>query len=210
MWTLALLLAMPRPGSAGILEIIAEMSGPRMLGIGLECRLVFSGPQESCKTPRPVAALFFAENQPDASMWLSVGGAFYWSLDATINEQHYETGEVKMWSFDPMLEIESKSWRLDRKNVRLQIYHGVVGVSYNLLHGSHFPTFSNVGLKVRPFGIVIPFSETWGVDFSYNLRLYPNAYTAEDFGKVPVPGVAGPGPGAEAVHSFVIGLRRRM
>jgi hypothetical protein len=207
---LAALLVFPRSGSAGIAEIILEMSGPRMLGFGLECRLVFSGTQESCKRRSPATDLIFAENQPDAKVWVSVSGAFYFSLGQTVNEQPYETGEVKMWSFDPMLEIESKAWRLNGKNVRLQIYHGVLGVSYNLLHGDRFPTFSNVGLRLRPAGIVIPFSETWGIDFSYNLRLYPRAFTAADFGKDPVPGVAEPGPGAEAVQSFVIGLRRRI
>jgi hypothetical protein len=84
----------------------------------------------------------------------------------------------------------------------------VLGVSYNLLHGDAFPTFSNAALKLRPAGIVIPFSTNWGVDFSYNLRLYPRGFTPEDFGKVSLPD-AEPGRG-EAVHSFVIGFRRRV
>lgn len=208
-FVLAALLAVPRTGSAGIGEVILELSGPRMFGVGLECRLTFSGTWESCKVSAPTTALLFAENQPDAKMWLSLGGAFYWSLDKTVNGQHYETGEVKMWSLDPMLEFESKSWPVQNKNLRLQIYHGVLGLSYNLLHGDKFPTFSNAALRIRPAGIVIPFSRNWGVDFSYNIRLYPRAFTAEDFGKVPVPG-AEPVAGTEAVQSFVIGFRRRV
>ena len=201
---LAALLAVPRTGSAGIGEVILELSGPKMFGVGLECRLLLSGDWESCKVSTPTG-LLFGENQPNRKTWLALGGSFYWSLDSDVNGQHYDTGEVKMWSLDPMLEIESKSWG-EADDLRLQIYHGILGVSYNLIHGENFPTFSNVAFKLRPFGIVVPFSENWGVDFSYNVRLYPNAFEAEDFGKVTVPGLA-PGAGAEFVQSFVVGLR---
>jgi hypothetical protein len=201
-------LAYPITASAGIGEIILQMSGPRMLGVGLECRMVFSGTREPCKVSSPATAVFFAENQPDVKMWLSLGGGFYWSLNKTVDGQDYDTGEVKMWSFDPMLEIESKAWPIENKNLKLQIYHGVLGVSYNLLHGDAFPTFSNAALRLRPAGIVIPFSTNWGVDFSYNVRLYPRGFTPEDFGKVALPDTE-PNRG-EAVHSFVIGFRRKI
>ena len=208
LWTgafvIAALLIFPRVGSAGIGEIIMEMSGPRMLGFGLECRLTFAGAWESCKVSSPTTALLFAENQPDVKMWLSVGGGFYFTLDKTVNGQHYGTGEVKMWSFDPILEIESKSW--PREGLKPQIYHGVMGVSYNVFYGD-FPTFSNVALKLRPVGVVIPLSRNWGVDVSYNLRLYPRAFTAEDFGKVPIPGAQ---PSKETVNSIVVGFRRKI
>jgi hypothetical protein len=134
---------------------------------------------------------------------------FYWSLDSDVNGQHYDTGEVKMWSLDPILEIQSKAWGKDTSRLRPQIYHGILGVSYNLFHGENFPTFSNVALRLRPVGIVVPFSRNWGVDLSYNIRLYPNAFEAEDFGKVTVPGLA-PVAGAEVVQSFVLGFRFRI
>ena len=209
-WTivcaLTMLLILPRPGTAGIIEIIAEMSGPRMIGFGLECRLTFSGRWESCKVASPTTALIFAENQPDVKMWLSVGGKYFFSINKTVNGQHYGTGEVKMWSFDPMLEFESKSWPVKDFNLDLQVYHGVMGVSYNVFLGD-FPTFSNVALKLRPAGVVIPFSKNWGVDLSYDIRLYPRGVTAGDFGKDPIPGAE---PSREAVHSFVLGFRWRI
>jgi len=206
-FSIAMLLAFPRAGSAGLGELILEMSGPRMFGVGLECRLTFQGTWESCKISAPTTALLFAENQPDAKMWLSLGGTFFWSIDKTVNGQHYETGEVKMWSFDPILEIESKAWAIKDKNLKLQIYHGVVGASFNLLHGKDFSTFSNVAFRLRPAGIVIPLSKNWGVDLSYNIRFYPRRFTAEDFGKEPLPDAE---PSREAVHSFVLGFRRRV
>jgi hypothetical protein len=201
---LAALLAVPRTGSAGIGEVILELSGPKMFGVGLECRLLLSGDWESCKVSTALGKVL-GENQPNRKVWLALGGSFYWSLDSDVNAQHYDTGEVKMWSLDPMLEIES--WgRGSGDDLRLQVYHGILGVSYNVLHGKNFPTFSNAALRLRPFGIVVPFNKNWGIDFSYNIRLYPNAFEAEDFGKVTVPGFE-PGAGTEAVQSFVVGLR---
>ncbi len=203
---LVALLAYPRAASAGIGEIILEMSGPRMIGVGLECRLTFQGTWQSCKVSAPLP-LLFAENQPDQRMWLSVGGGYYFSVKKTINGQPYGWGDVQMLSFDPMIEFESKSWQVRDFNLDLQIYHGVLGVSYNLMFGDNFPTFSNAALKLRPAGVVIPFSKNWGVDLSYNLRIYPSGFKAEDFGGV---SATDGEPGREAVHSFVLGFRWRI
>jgi hypothetical protein len=86
-------------------------------------------------------------------------------------------------------------------------------MSYNFLWGKNLPdAFSNVGLKVRPFGISVPvgsvklFNRRWDLapDFSYDLRFYPRRYTAEDFGKTSTE----PEPaGAEVVQSLVLGIR---
>jgi hypothetical protein len=219
----AMLLIVPRAASAGIIEIIAEMSGPKMFGFSADCRLNLDGTWDSCKTPGSLglkaAAEGFVGPRP-SKVWLSFFGGYYFSADATVNRQDYERGEVKMFVFDPMLEFESKSWptkckddpdtpeRDDCGRLRLQIYHGAIGMSYNLLFGAGFPTFSNIGMKVRPIGIVYPIGKikNWdiGADFSYDLRLYPQRFTAEDFGHIPL---EPEGNGAEAVHAFVFGLR---
>jgi hypothetical protein len=143
------------------------------------------------------------QERRDAKIWLSLAGGFYWSADKTVNGQDYESGEVKMFTFDPMLEIES--WRHSTRS--LQFYHGVIGLSYNVLYGDGFPTFGNVGLKVRPVGIVIPITSDVGFDFSYDLRIYPRRFTAEDFGRTPV---VAEGNGAELVHALVFGARIRL
>jgi hypothetical protein len=43
-----------------------------------------------------------------------------------------------------------------------------------------------------------------GVDASYDLRLYPRRFTAEDFGNPPL---VPEGSGWEVVHGFVVGGR---
>jgi hypothetical protein len=96
----------------------------------------------------------------------------------------------------------------------LQLYQGV-GASYNFLFGRGVPdSFSNLGLKLRPVGIVVPTSIVisipklgkfdLGVDASYDLRLYPRRFTAEDFGNPPL---VPEGSGWEVVHGFVVGGR---
>jgi hypothetical protein len=220
-----MLVGIPREGAAGIVEVILEMSGPKMFGFSADCRLTLTGEWDSCKASVPAGfrALEPFVDPRLSKVWLSFTGGFYFSADATVNGVDYGRGEVKMLIFDPMLEFESKHWRnracpallqgaedkCDR--LRLQIYHGVVGMSYNLLFGENFPTFSNVGMKLRPFGIVVPIGK-WGradlgADFSYDLRLYPRGFTAEDFGRVPV---EAEGNGAEAVHALVFGLRIKL
>ena len=221
LWTAAcvfvLLLGFPRTGSAGFWDVIIEMSGPKMYGVSADCRLTLNGTWDSCKGSGPVPLLKAFTEERVSKVWLSFDGGYYWSADATVNEQHYRRGEVKMFLFDPMLEFESKSWKTkecpkgsptDCERLRLQIYHGVIGMSYNILFGADFATFSNVGLKLRPFGIAVPVRK-WkrldiAGDFSYDLRLYPQGFTAEDFGHQPL---RPEGSGAEAVHAVVFGAR---
>jgi hypothetical protein len=219
---LTVLLGLPREGTAGIVEVILEMSGPKMIGFSADCRLLLTGEWESCKgSPLRAAASAFAEQRP-SKVWLSLAGGYYSSIDATVNQVHYSKGEVKMWTFDPMLEFESWSKPkcpeqrvADCKGLKLQIYHGVLGLSYNVLFGDNFDTFSNVGLKIRPFGIVVPMFKSvplpWtdkeaaiGADFSYDVRVYTRRFTAADFNRVPVESEKN---GAETVNAIVLGVR---
>ena len=216
-FVLACLLAFPRTGSAGFWDVIIEMSGPKMYGFSADCRLTLTGEWDSCKGSAVVPLLKAFAEERVSKVWLSFAGGYYFSADATVNQQDYRRGEVKMFLFDPMLEVESKSWMTKKcpagspatcQRLRLQIYHGVIGMSYNILFGADFPTFSNVGLKLRPFGIAVPVGK-WGrvdfaADFSYDLRLYPQRFTAEDFGHV---ALTPEGSGAEAVHALVFGAR---
>lgn len=207
----------PREGRAGIVEVIIEMSGPKMYGFSFDCRLRLDGTWDSCKGSVAGAALEAVSGPRTPRWWLSLTGGYFYSADATLHGQDYERGEVKMWMFDPMLELESKSWKTKEcptnspancERLRLQFYHGVVGWSFNRLWGDGFSSFSNTGLKFRPFGIVVPIGKIGradlGADFSYDLRLYSRRFTAEDFGRVPV---EPEGSGVEPVHALVFGVR---
>jgi hypothetical protein len=201
------LLGVPREGTAGIVEVIIEMSGPKMYGFSVDCRLDFQGNWQSCKTSAPTTGVAPFVQERKGAFWLSLASGYYWSADKTVNGQDYDRFEVKMVTFDPMIEFASKSWPVGYAQLPVQLYHGLIGVSYNLLFGEAFPTFSNVGLKLRPFGIVIPVKGRFAFDFSYDVRLYPTGFTAEDFGHVPL---APEGSGAEAVQSLVFGARVKL
>jgi hypothetical protein len=199
------LLGLPREGTAGIVEVILEMSGPKMYGLSFDCRLDFTGTWQSCKASVPARTVGpLIEDRSNGKFWLSLGGGYYWSADKTVNGQDYDRFEVKMVTFDPMVEFASKSWNVGYAQLPFQLYHGLLGVSYNVLFGENFDTFSNVGFKLRPIGIVIPVTGRIAFDFSYDLRLYPKGFTAEDFGNIPL---APEGSGAETVQSLVFGLR---
>jgi hypothetical protein len=202
------LLGLPRDGNAGIVEVIIEMSGPKMYGVGFDCRLDFTGQWQSCKASTLTAGVLgpVVGDRSKTNFWLSLGGGYYWSADKTINGQDYDRFEVKMVTFDPMIELQSAAWD-SYADLPFQLYHGLIGVTYNVLFGENFETFSNVGFKLRPIGIVIPIKGRFAFDFSYDLRLYPKGFTATDFGRIPL---APEGSGAEAVQSLVFGLRLKL
>jgi hypothetical protein len=191
-----MLLILPRAASAGIIEIIAEMSGPQMIGYFVECRLLPSGTWDSCKFPHPL----YMRTPPSRKYWISIGGGLYTSTTRDVGGVERGWFDDFMLTFEPILEFESKT-------TPVQLYHGVIGFSYNLLAGKGYSPFANAALKFRPIGIVIPLRENLGLDLSYDLRLYPRGFTPEDFGRTPVtPSVSE----SEWVHAISIGFRRKL
>jgi hypothetical protein len=94
-----------------------------------------------------------------------------------------------------MLQIHS----LPPGTSKVSIYHGVIGLSYDVLLGRYFDTFDKAGFKFRPIGVTVGH---W--DFAYNLRIYPDRFTPADFG------FANPqaqSTDAETVHGFSVTWR---
>jgi hypothetical protein len=173
----------PRFAQAGIGEFIWEMSGPSMVGGGLDCRFRLTGELDQCVVFGPVK-LRDAGDAP--RVYLSLDGGAYVSLGKNADDIDYRAGQLFMLAVDPMIGFTSR------------LGEHAVGLSYNFLFGKHFSSFSNVGLKLRP--IVV----RWGrVKWEYNLRLYPNGFdgfnTPEGAGLVR-------GDDFELVHSISIGF----
>jgi hypothetical protein len=177
LWTAAVVLGAaitaPRDARAGIIEFIWEMSGPQMIGVLAECRLNFDGGGvDQCTA---AGFPFAGEDTPrPRKLWLTLDAGVYFSTGHDVSGQDYEFGRTWMLSFDPMIEIQTVS------RPKFAMYHGVMGVSYNFLFGEGFRKFTNVALKVRPIGVIIANR----VNVAYNLRLYPNGFTADQFGRV--------------------------
>ena len=181
------LLGMPRTTSAGIIDVIWEMSGPQLLGGSFECRLGLNGAVGPCG----IAGFQVNAHKPALPVWLSLAEGLYVSTGKNASGQDYEFGKTWMVAFEPMLEVQSFNAG------GLQIYHGVMGLSYDFLFGD-FSSFSNVGFKLRPVAFMIRDR----IVIAYNLRLYPRGFTADQFGKVLLaPADTKP----ETVHGFTIG-----
>jgi hypothetical protein len=182
------MLALPRIAHAGIGEFIWEMSGPQFEGGGLECKFALSGALQQCYA---IIGLQKVRVQPrQHEVRLSFEGAGYFSTGKNSEGTDYEFGQIWMLAFDPMLEYVSLVCD------SATFYHGFMGVSYNLFLGKGFDPFPNVAFKLRPIGVKLK-----SVAFEYNIRLYPNRFTPDEFGKDPLPTTNGR---AEAVHSFSV------
>lgn len=196
LWTTASVLMMlfagPHAASAGIIEILAEMSGPQMIGGLVECRVGVDAVLEQCTVVGWKVA--GSGVRSSTKMWLSLEGGAYVSTGHDVDGQDYEFGKTYMLAFDPMIEIQTVS------RPKWGMYHGVMGASYNFLVGEGFRKFTNVGFKLRPIGVIIANR----LNIAYNLRLYPSGFTADQFGRLPVvPESTKP----EAVHGISVGYR---
>ena len=199
-WTslvaVALLLSTPRTGSAGIGEWIWEMSGPQMVGGGIECKFTFKGELEICYVTSGVP-FSVANNKRKVRPRISIEGGLYGSTGKNSNGVEYKAGDAWMFAFDPMIELVHHETTMTAGADRAEIYHGL-GVSYNRLFGKDFHPFNNAAIKVRPIGV--RFGRN---NLEFDLRVYPNHFSATDFGKVPV------GPeetGVETVWSLSYGI----
>ena len=170
------MLTLPRIAHAGIGELIWEMSGPQMIGGGLECKFSpTTGKLEISYATLPVPLL-----TPEAPrrFRISLDGGIYTSTGKNAGDVDYQAFKTWMLAFDPMIEVVSYDNGVQGKG-RRELYHGVMGVSYNYLFGSGFAPFTNVALKLRPIGYGFG---RFNVEF--DLRMYPNGFSAGDFGKV--------------------------
>ena len=167
---------------AGVLDYIWDTSGPQFIGKVFRCRheLKFEGGQKCDPLfGRPVTA-------PDAPAWLTIEPAVYVSLwknskPDTLTDIEFRLFRAAAFGFDPMLEIRSarvKSWG------GFTMYHGV-GATALVIAGENIARTGNLGYKVRLLGM------EWnnGGSVAFNLRLFPDGFGADEFGRTPpVPG----------------------
>jgi hypothetical protein len=190
LWTgacaIVAVLAFPRIGSAGIGEIILEMSGPQFIGGGMECKFTLMGDLEQCYAIVPGVSR--ERSGTKSRVRLSLEGTTYFSTGKNSDGTDYEFGRIWMFAFDPMLEY------LSHQGPSVTVYHGFMGVSYNLFAGKGFDPFTNVAFKLRPIGVRF---KNFAIE--YNIRFYSNRFTPDEFGQPPPATTNGM---SEAVHSF--------
>jgi len=223
------LLGLPRESKAGLVEVIIEMSGPKMLGITGDIRILpngcvdtgglgvvsqaaagggsdqaagndQNGGNDKCKRVsgkqrnRAISALgAFAVKDRNLSgkdesgkekefwYWYELSAGYFFSVPKTIDGHPYKYFDVQMITFEPMVEFQSRSSKVEYSEMKLQVYHGIGGGMDVLFVEGTPPTTVRGVIKFRPAGVVVPLGKRWGVDVAYDLRLYPKGFIASDF-----------------------------
>ena len=166
-----MVVCVPVQARASFLDIIWEMSGPQMVGYGLLlCRVTIVGSQTTCQVTEKRLGPG-ATTIKERRTWVNLEGAVYVSTWKNQGSTDYRAGRTFMASFEPALEVASKT------SGRVRLFHGA-GLTSHFLAGPDFRRFTNAGFKVRP--IAFEFGDHFEV--AYNERYYPNGFAAYQFG----------------------------
>jgi len=170
------LLGVPRPSEAGLLEIIWEMSGPRMLGISVGCMVnVESRSLDQCRLgslPTYTVTKMDTGSQPTKTQhgpFLVLAGTLMGSTGHDSDTQGYDWGEIWMAAFEPGVAVRSY------ENANIQVHHGT-GISYEWLFGRDIRHFDKFAFTVTPIDVAYK-----RVAVGFKLRLYPNGFTDDEF-----------------------------
>lgn len=187
------LLAFPSRGHANIIDWIWSMSGPQMVSfVTLHCELDFEGnrgrySRDDTKRDNPwtlsecrVYDYRFVGNlrkRTRRASWLSIDTAGYTSTSYTSSDSgllNFGGWDHAMFVVEPIYEVRgitTTNWMLN---------YGVIGASYQVLGGSDRPTLDKFAVKFRPFAFTYK-----KINGSFNMRWYPNGFTADEFGVGP-------------------------
>jgi len=184
---LIVLVGVPRSSEAGLLEIIWEMSGPRMFGLAYGCMInVKTHSLEECRLGQPptlvtaanTAALKGQATAPDPEKkktFLVLGGSLLGSTghdsknDDGSLKQGYDWGEIWMLAFEPGVA------RRFYDNGRIQLHYGT-GVSYELLFGRDIKRFDKFAFTATPIDV------SWKhLAGGLRFRMYPHGFSDDEF-----------------------------
>lgn len=197
-----LLLMVPRAASAGmgeVVDFILGLTGPQMIGLPIGCDLNLNSRESACNF-----SFIRLKGPEDDSFWLnrrfwaSIGGGVYASTAKNSEMREFSWFDVGMLALEPTLNYRTFT---GGDNARYVIEHGAGG-SLLYLFGDGFQPFAKGAIKIRPISFtarnVINGRISLGV--AYNLRIFPDAFTSEDFGAPP----SSTHDGREVAHGFTI------
>src|SRR4051812_12869749 len=196
----------PRASEAGLGEVIWGLSGPQLVGLGYGCRFHYSDDTNGADKKPDGKKKLHSECQAGAPptardellvhpklLGVSLGAVYFRSTDTDSDTATYKLGEVEMLAIEPAVSLTY--FHRDDENFRL--YHGV-GISYDFAFGAHYQAFDKFGFKITVVEAVL-----WKhLSLGYNWRIYPNGFTADEFGKGPRLHFNRP---AEAAKGYTIG-----
>ena len=165
------LVGIPRPSEAGLLEMIWEMSGPQMFGLGYSC--MYSPRTQTWEQCRVGGNLIAQEPHTPKKKgpFLVLGASIMGSTNKNSETQPYHWGEIWMLALQPGVAFRS----YDNAECAIQVHHGV-GVEYEVLFGGDIQTFDKFAFTVTPVNVSFR-----RVAFGIKLRMYPNGFTDDEF-----------------------------
>jgi hypothetical protein len=167
----------PRQARAGLADIIWEMSGPQMIGAMVRCRVPLGGDATVCDVAAVKSGL---DATGGPRFWLSFEAGAFVSTGRNSDGIDYKFGRIGMLAVEPMLEFVGTGnlAAAYQKGARAgAVYFGVGPLINHFIVKGPTPSFTKTGIKFRP--IAIAFSG-WALE--YNVRLYPDGFTSDEFG----------------------------
>jgi hypothetical protein len=171
--TLLVVVAAPRTASAGLLDLIWEMSGPQLLGLGPHCEM----PLPANRKPQCVLYIVGGIDRRDGDkFFLILDAAVYFSTGKNAGDDRkpivFRLAHTGMFGIDPTLAYEWAGSRHTR-------WYSGIGVSLNGFFGQGFSPFDNYAVKLRPVAVEHQF-RVMKLSVEVNLRLYPNGFVTRE------------------------------
>jgi hypothetical protein len=185
------LVSIPRPSEAGLLELIWEMSGPRMLGFGYGC--MYSPRTQTWVQCRSNPLLQARNTATEKGPFFVLGGSILASTGRDSDTQSYDWGEIWMVALQPGVAVRS----YENATKTVQVHHAV-GVEYDVLFGRDIRRFDKFAMTVTLVDVSYK-KVTAGLKY----RLYPNGFTDDEFKPGPRESMDRP---FEAVLGFTFGV----
>jgi hypothetical protein len=169
---------MPRTSDAGLIEFIWELSGPQMIGGEYGCSFNLKWQLQTC---RPGVSALTERRSSRFGPYIFLGVEGQVSTGKNSDDRPYEFLKNYRIAFTPAVSVQSGSLG------KSHIYHSV-GLTYDLLFGlarKEAPTtdsysFDKFGFTITPIEFVF---ERFSV--GAKVRIYPNGFTADEFGLGP-------------------------
>ena len=193
-------LACARPADAGWLDFIWEMTGPQMVGFGIECEVgIARNPDRGCIIPGwrfSNANIARGEKPQDHWFWVSTGAFYYVSTD-----EEFTSSGVRGFGVDPMVLFSRFN---DKRTIRVT---AGAGLTVQRFWSDDFEAFGNSGFKFRPLAVDFPVAGRMRLNVAYNLRYFWDGFESspavEGTPTTPrIPAVFRKGDQAETVHAL--------
>ena len=166
------LLAVPSAASAGLIDMIWELSGPQLTGLVLIRCQSKSAQIFGCGGGNP----FGIQATIDERIWVDYDLAFYWSTGKDAGPQEYEAFKVFLFSLDPKLVVQPIK--------QANFFTIGAGPMFNLFTGSGFDNFSKKGWKIVP-AARFNAGRLGNMEIAYTFRIYADEFVPDDFGPPP-------------------------